>query len=272
MSAASTVNLPRSDRSFRALLEYAGDAIVVCDARGRIVIANEETERLFGFTRDELLGEPIEVLLPHAARERHVAHRDDFMETHARRPMGAHLALHGRRRDGSSFPIEVSLGPLEEDGERLVAAIVRDVSERIRLEHELRRLADRDELTGLFNRRRFTLELDRLIASEEQDDAALLLIDLDNFKYVNDTLGHNAGDGVIRAAAEPPAAARARRRRAGAARRRRVRRAAAGQQPARRGAAGGADRDRLRARPERHRRAGHRLGRRDDLSAGATGS
>jgi diguanylate cyclase (GGDEF)-like protein len=83
-----------------------------------------------------------------------------------------------------------------------VAAIVRDVSERIRLEHELRRLADRDELTGLFNRRRFTLELDRLIASEEQDDAALLLIDLDNFKYVNDTLGHNAGDGVIRAAAD----------------------------------------------------------------------
>ncbi|MDO8186713.1 EAL domain-containing protein [Conexibacter sp. JD483] len=200
--SASPVNMPRSDRYFRALLEYAGDAIVVCDAGGRIVIANEETERLFGYAREELIGEPIEVLLPHAARERHVAHRDAFMETHARRAMGRHLALHGLRRDGSRFPIEVSLGPLDEGGERLVAAIVRDVSERLRMEQELRRLADRDELTGLYNRRRFTLDLDRLIAAEETDDAALLLIDLDNFKYVNDTLGHNAGDAVIRAAAE----------------------------------------------------------------------
>lgn len=191
-----------SDRYFQALLEYAGDAIVVVDAAGRITIANEETERLFGYTRDELLGEPVELLVPVHARGRHSAHRAGFMGTHARRTMGRQLPLRGRRKDGGEFPIEVSLGPLDEGGERLVAAIVRDVSERDRLEDELRRLADHDPLTGLFNRRRFNAELDRHIVGGEQDDGALLLIDLDNFKYVNDTLGHNAGDAVIRAAAD----------------------------------------------------------------------
>lgn len=207
-TSASAAAPQRSDRHFRALLEYAGDAIIVADADGLITIANEETERLFGYPREQLIGQPVELLVPVRLRDRHHGHRSDFMDRHARRPMGSQRTLFGLRKDGTEFPIEVSLGPLDDDGEQLVAAIVRDVSERHRLEAELRQLADHDALTGLFNRRRFSAELDRHLADVAaaahgaRMHSALLLIDLDNFKYVNDTLGHNAGDAVIRAAGE----------------------------------------------------------------------
>lgn len=191
----------RSEGHFRALLEYAPDAIIVVDGSGTITVANEETERLFGYPRAELIGRPVELLLPADARRRHREHRDRFLAfSNGRRRMGRDLTLRGRRRDGTEFPIEVSLGPLDSDGERHVAAIVRDVSERLRLESELRQLADRDELTGLLNRRRFTEKLVGRLADRSARVGALLLVDLDNFKYVNDTLGHNAGDAVIRAA------------------------------------------------------------------------
>jgi PAS domain S-box-containing protein len=125
------------DRRFRELLEAAPDAIVEVDRDGRILLLNRVTEQIFGYRREELLGKPVEVLIPEHLREGHTGHRAHYWAHPQTRPMGAGLTLEGRRKDGSRFPAEISLSPVKsEDGFR-VTAVVRDVSERRRTEQEL---------------------------------------------------------------------------------------------------------------------------------------
>jgi PAS domain S-box-containing protein len=121
-----------------AFLELAPDSIVVADSAGHILLVNHQTEVLFGYDRSLLIGRPVETLLPprvHAIHERHRAHYGAAPHT---RPMGTNLDLYGRRQDGTEFPVEVSLSPLPSSGDLLVIAIVRDVTERARLEKEAR--------------------------------------------------------------------------------------------------------------------------------------
>jgi diguanylate cyclase (GGDEF)-like protein/PAS domain S-box-containing protein len=306
---------------FRGLLGSAPDAIVVVDAGGEIVLVNAQTEKLFGYRREELLGERVEMLLPERFRDRHPDHRTDYSaDPHARR-MGAGLELFGRRRDGSEFPVEVSLSPVEtEDGtlvwsavrditdrreaeqamsqlvavvessddaiisktvegtivswnpgaERLygysaaeaigkpisllvptahpdgvpeilarvkagelvknyetirarkdgtlvdvsltvspirdaggrvvgASTIAREIGDRLRYQNELRYMADHDPLTGVRNRRRFELDVVEQVARSRRygEPAALLMLDLDGFKLINDTHGHKTGDGAL---------------------------------------------------------------------------
>jgi PAS domain S-box-containing protein len=127
----------------QAFLELAPDGIVVADAAGHILLVNHQTEVLFGYERSLLIGRPVEMLLPprvHAVHEQHRAHYGAFPHT---RPMGTNLELYGQRRDGSEFPVEVSLSPLPSGSDLLVIAIVRDVTERTRVERERREQADR---------------------------------------------------------------------------------------------------------------------------------
>jgi PAS domain S-box-containing protein len=131
----------KSDERLGALLESAPDSVVIADGDGRIVIVNEQTEKLFGYAREELLGKPIETLLPERFREPHVAHRADYLVDPVTRPMGVGLELAGRRKDGSEFPVDISLGAVETDGGQLVTAFVRDVTERRQGEIALRQLA-----------------------------------------------------------------------------------------------------------------------------------
>jgi two-component system, cell cycle sensor histidine kinase and response regulator CckA len=112
------------------LLEAAPDAIVLVSADGRIVLVNAQVERLFGYRREELLGQPVEILVPDAARAAHPLHRHRYLTDPRPRPMGHGMALAARRRDGSEFPAEISLSALDTEDGRLVAAAVRDVSER----------------------------------------------------------------------------------------------------------------------------------------------
>lgn len=128
---------------FEALLNAAPDAMIVCDAGGRIVLANEQAEKIFGYPRADLLGRPMEILLPTAVRERHVHHRDGYFSDPRVRPMGSGLELRGQRRDGTEFPVEISLSPLRSRDGLLVSAAIRDISERKRLEAESRLMADR---------------------------------------------------------------------------------------------------------------------------------
>jgi two-component system, cell cycle sensor histidine kinase and response regulator CckA len=135
----------RADAKFRGLLEAAPDAIVGVGADGRIVLVNAQAERLFGYRRGELVGEPVEVLVPHEARALHPGHRTRYFTHPDPRPMGAGMQLAARRRDGSEFPAEISLSALETEDGLLVSAAVRDVTDRIEAQAERERLRSQAE-------------------------------------------------------------------------------------------------------------------------------
>ena len=129
----------RDEERFRALLESAPDAMVIVGRDGRIVFINAQTEKLFGYRREELLGKPIEILIPERMRAGHPAHRVDYFGTPRPRPMGVGLPLAARRKDGSEFAAEISLSPIDTRDGTLVTAAVRDISDRRRLEDQLQR-------------------------------------------------------------------------------------------------------------------------------------
>ncbi|HSV36234.1 MAG TPA: PAS domain S-box protein [Ramlibacter sp.] len=130
------------DAKLGDLLESMPDAIVMVNAAGRVVLVNSQAEKLFGYARDELLGEPVEVLLPQRFRGQHVHHRDGYFAQPHTRAMGANLELYGLRRGGEEFPVEISLSPLKTEGGRFVMSAVRDVSGRNNAEKKFRELLE----------------------------------------------------------------------------------------------------------------------------------
>lgn len=136
----------RVEGLFRQLLESAPDAMVVANHRGEIMLVSAVTESLFGYTRDELIGKPVEMLVPERLRDHHRRHRGKYNSNPHVRPMGAGIELVGLRKDGSEFPAEISLGPLKTEEGVLVFTAIRDVTERKRAEIALRESRERFDL------------------------------------------------------------------------------------------------------------------------------
>jgi len=182
----------QTDTKFQLLLESAPDAIVIVDRAGRITIVNSQAERLFGYDRDMLIGQPIEIMLPERLHDRHAGHRAGYIGEPHTRPMGIGLDLVARRRDGSEFPVEVSLSPLQTEDGMLVTSVIRDITDRKHAADELERQVQRrtahlnalldfsQEL--LLQRRGYTVTTARsgteALALIEQQPFELLLLDL----------------------------------------------------------------------------------------------
>jgi PAS domain S-box-containing protein len=133
----------KAERRFRDLLEAAPDSIIEVDREGRIMLANAVSEKMFGYTREELLGRPMEILVPDRFRGTHQQHRKNYLQNPQTRPMGSGLELQAQRKDGSRFPVEISLSPVTGAEGMRVTAVIRDVTERRRAEEQIRAMHDR---------------------------------------------------------------------------------------------------------------------------------
>ncbi len=190
------------DHFSKALLDAAPDAVVVTDAQGRIVLVNAQAEVLLGWGREQLKGQHVEKLVPAATRPSHERWRATYTGAPTRRRMGGHaLEVRALRRDGTEVPVEITLAPVRIDGGDFTIAVLRDQSERRRLEDHLLFLSTHDALTGLSNRSAFDEALARL-DERGPHPVGVLMVDLDGLKRVNDERGHAAGDALLRRMAQ----------------------------------------------------------------------
>ena len=184
---------------FKKLFTCSPDAIVVVDSKGRILEANPQVESLFGYACSELLGSLVEILIPDRFRSAHPTHRSGYRDRPCMRPMGSGLELYGKRKDGTEFPVDIMLSPVDTADGQLVLGVIRDITKQKRMEKELRQVAWSDSLTGLGNHRRLTdaFEAESKRFRRNGRSSALLLIDVNGLKKINDTYGHLVGDRAL---------------------------------------------------------------------------
>ncbi len=210
--------LKQSQERFELAIESAPSAMILVDDRGKIVLVNRETERLFGYERGELLRQSIEILVPEPLRDHHADLRRLFSEDPQPRPMGQTRDLAAVRKDGSGFPAEIGLNPIHTSEETFVLSVVVDLTERKQIEQKildqarqledanrkLVKLATTDSLTNLKNRRALFDQIDVLLKISQRTgrSLSLLMVDIDHFKDYNDRFGHPAGDEVLKGIAQ----------------------------------------------------------------------
>ncbi|MCC3372569.1 bifunctional diguanylate cyclase/phosphodiesterase [Cohnella sp. REN36] len=188
-----------SERKFRSVIESANDAIVIADSAGILISWNRSAERTFGYTEQDALGRQLDLIIPERYRETQRQGMERYLVTGEARAIGRTIELHGLRKDGTEFPLELSMATWEQDGRTFFSMIIRDITERKKAEEKMNRMVYRDPLTGLPNRHllndRLAQALDQ--AGENKMTIAIMFIDLDRFKYINDTLGHAMGDLLL---------------------------------------------------------------------------
>ena len=196
-----TRELEISKSRFRSVVDAAYDAIITVDQEHNITLFNRAAEYLFGYSQSEMIGQPLNRLIPERFRNRH----DGYLHHFARSPvnsreMNERGRIYGLHRDGTLVPVEIAISKINVNGLLEFTAIVRDTADRIHLMDLLQKEAETDELTGLPNRRTFLDAAANIFRSSEE--ISLFMLDIDHFKQVNDTYGHDAGDEVLRALAD----------------------------------------------------------------------
>ena len=192
-------DLISNETRIRAVTENAFDAIITTDENGVIDTVNHAVEKMFGYKPDELIGQNVAILMPETYSEEHDRYISRYLATGKGRLINNRTELIGQRKDGSSFPLELALSEMRIGERRYFVAVGRDITENKRQTEALQHQALHDSLTELPNR---SLLSDRirqgiLLAQREHHELALLVMDLDRFKDINDTLGHQYGDVVL---------------------------------------------------------------------------
>ncbi|MDH4191543.1 MAG: diguanylate cyclase [Betaproteobacteria bacterium] len=188
----------------RVIVDTASQGIVTIDEHGSILLFNRAAQRMFGYSLAEALGQNVSLLMPAPEREHHDGYLQRYRHTHEKHVIDKTREVTGLRRSGETFPIELSISAVEAGGRLLFSAILHDITERKRLEERIRHMAHYDELTDLPNRALFYDRLKQAIAlaRRQGDRIALIYLDLDRFKPVNDHYGHHTGDLLLKAVAQ----------------------------------------------------------------------
>lgn len=182
-------------------LRFSYEAIISIDESQKIVIFNKGAEKIFGYEAGEVLGESLDVMIPERFREVHKEHVEKLIQSNENDLVMHHQkSVFGLRKNGEEFPVESSIYQFSYGTERTFTTVLRDVSEAASLQERLEHLATHDYLTALPNRLLFEDRLSTAISRAERHSRkmALLFLDMNNFKYVNDRLGHQAGDVLLK--------------------------------------------------------------------------
>ena len=208
---AAEEHLAQMEGRYRGLLEAAPDAMVVVNEDGEIVILNLQAEKQFGYRRDELLGQKVTNIIPVGFAERLIADSTRTAAEALAQQIGTGIELTAVRKDGSEFPIELMLSPLESADGILVTAAIRDISVRkaaeaaaLKMTLQMAHSAEHDFLTGLPNRLLLNDRVGQAIALAKRHNykVAVLFLDVDGFKHINDSLGHPTGDKLLQSIAK----------------------------------------------------------------------
>ncbi len=193
--------LRESEERMRAITQMAANAIVMIDAGGAVSFWNPAAERMFGFSAEEAIGMDMHrIIVPQRLCDDFLKGFARFTETGEGPVVGKTLEMPARKKDGTEFPVELSISGIRTKEQWHAVGIIRDISERRQAERKLREYAEKDALTGVLNRRRFyeVLEQEKERAVRYARSLSLVMFDIDHFKAVNDTYGHAAGDRVLR--------------------------------------------------------------------------